>query len=75
MLPYIVTEFVFLVMRAFKIYFLRDFPFLRFYLFDTETEKACSNVKAGGAAVGEGEAGSPLSRGPNAGLHPRTLRS
>ena len=41
------------------------------YLFDTErdTERA----QAGGAE-GEGEAGSPLSREPNAGLDPGTLR-
>ena len=31
-------------------------------------------AQAGGAAVGEGEADSLLSREPNAGLDPRTLR-
>lgn len=45
------------------------FPFFRFYLTEKDSEKA----EAGGAADGEAEAGSPLSRGPEgAGLHPRT---
>jgi len=29
-------------------------------------------AQAGGATEGEGEAGSPLSRDPDTGLHPRT---
>jgi len=36
------------------------------YLFERET------AQAGGGAEGKGEADSPLSREPNAGLHPRT---
>jgi len=36
----------------------------------SEKERECT---AGGAAEGEGEADSPLSREPNVGLHPRTL--
>jgi len=32
-------------------------------------------AQAGGAGEGEGEAGSPLSREPDAGLDPRTLGS
>ena len=47
--------------------------FLRFYLFDTEKETAREGTQAEG--VGEGEAGSPLSREPNVGLDPRTLGS
>ena len=46
--------------------------FLEFtYLFDRESERA----QAGGAAEGEGDADSPLSRKLDAGLDPRTLRS
>ena len=47
--------------------FLKDF----IYLFDRESERA----QAGREAVGEGEAGPPLSREPDAGLNPRTLGS
>jgi len=39
----------------------------------TEREIARVGTQAGG--VGEGEAGFPLSREPDAGLHPRTLGS
>ena len=46
------------------LFFFEDF----IYLFDTERER--ENIQAGGAAEGEGEAGSPLSRK----LDPRTLR-
>ena len=42
--------------------------FRRFYLFDTERDR--QRAQAGG--VGEGEAGSPLSREPNMGLDSRT---
>ena len=47
------------------------FFFLRFYLF--ERESACAQV--GGGTETEGEAGSRLSREPNVGLDPRTLRA
>ena len=40
--------------------------FKSIYLFDKE------RAQAEGAAEEEGEAGCPLSREPNAGLHPRT---
>ena len=45
--------------------------FLRFYL----VYGACERAQAGGAAEEEQEADSPLSREPDAGLDPRTLRS
>jgi len=38
-----------------------------FFLFEREREKECT--------VGEGEAGSPLSKEPDVGLNPRTLGS
>ena len=41
------------------------------FIYLTEYKRA----QAGGAAEGEGEAGSLLSREPDAGLHPRTLGS
>ena len=44
------------------------FLFLRFYLFMKDTERKAETQA-------EGEAGSPLSREPNAGLDPRTLGS
>ena len=51
--------------------------FLRFYLSERERESErthmCTYAQARG--VGEGEADSPLSREPDAGLDPRTLRS
>ena len=47
--------------------------FLRFYL-SFETEKVREST-AGAEADGEGEAGSQLSREPDAGLYPSTLRS
>jgi len=43
--------------------------FLRFYLLERERERARTEGRA------EGEAGSPLSREPDVGLDPRTLRS
>jgi len=46
--------------------FFKDF----IYLFDRERETAREGTQAGGA--GEGEAGFPQSREPNAGLDPRT---
>ena len=49
--------------------FLKDF----IYLFDRERER--ERAQAGGAAETEGEAGSLLSREPDAGLDSRTLRS
>ena len=48
------------------IYFLKDF----IYLFDRERDTAREGTQAG--QVGEGEAGSPLSREPDAGLDPKT---
>ena len=45
------------------------FKILFIYLTEKEREQS------GGGAEAEGEAGSPLSREPNTGLHPRTLRS
>ena len=39
------------------------------------TEQESEGAQAGGAAEGEGEAGSSLSREPNVGLNPRTLGS
>ena len=47
------------------LYFFKDFIYLR------ETEHA----QAEEGAEGEGEADSPLSREPDAGLYPRTLGS
>jgi len=44
----------------------------RFYLFDRERHSERGNTSGG---VGEGEAGSPQSREPDAGLDPRTLGS
>ena len=41
------------------------------YLFDTERQRA----QAGVTAEGEAEVGSPLSKEPDVGLRPRTLRS
>ena len=48
-----------------------DFIFILFYLF----ERIRSSAQAGGGAEGKGAAGSPLSRKPDVGLDPRTLRS
>ena len=48
--------------------FLKDF----IYLFDRERERSQVGREAGRER--EEEAGSPLSREPNAGLNPRTLR-
>jgi len=45
--------------------------FLRFYLFICQRER--ERAQAGGAAQGEGEAGPPVSRDPDAGPDPRTL--
>jgi len=47
------------------------FPFLRFYLFIQE--RVCAQL--GGGAEEEGEADSPLSAEPHAGLDPRPLTS
>jgi len=58
------NSFHFYVLFLF-IYFFKDF----LYLFDREREYK----QAERQAEGEGEAGSPLSREPNAGLNPRTL--
>jgi len=55
--------------------------FKRFYLFERERDRQTDreSTQAGGAAEGategEGEAGSPLSREPDAGLDPTTLGS
>ena len=49
------------------------FIFWRFYLFIWKRETTREGTQAGG--VGEGEAGLPLSREPDAGLHPRVLGS
>jgi len=38
-------------------------------------ESASECTSRGSSKEGEGEAGFPLSRGPDAGLHPRTLGS
>ena len=38
-------------------------------------EREREHTSKGGVAEGEGEADSPLSREPNVGLDPRTLRS
>lgn len=43
------------------------------YLFEREREH--ERAQAGEGAEGEEEADSPLSRDPDVGLHPRTLRS
>ena len=58
------------------------FSFLRFYLSETESENESEREKAiklkhkqEGGAEGEGQPDSPLGREPDAGLHPRTLRS
>ena len=52
------------------------FVFLKFYLFDRERERERERVhRQGGRAEVEGEAGSPLSMEPKAGLDPRTLES
>ena len=50
-------------------FFFKEF----IYLFDRERETVRERTQAGG--VGEGEAGFPLSREPDAGLDPRTLGS
>ena len=47
------------------------FSFLRFYLFDRETAREGTHAWA----VGEGEAGSLLSREPDVGIKLGTLRS
>lgn len=52
-------------------YLLKHFLFI--YL--TERKRERERTQTGGAAEEEGEAGSSLSREPDAGLHPRTLRS
>lgn len=51
-------------------FFFKDFM----YLLDTERERS-DHKKAERQAEREEEAGSPLSREPDAGLDPRTLRS
>ena len=50
-----------------KLNFFKDF----IYLSERERDRA----QAGGEAEAEGEAGSPLSKEPDAGLDPRTLGS
>ena len=47
----------------------------RFIIYLLERELAHAHKWVGWAAEGEGEACSPLSREPNMGLDPRTLRS
>jgi len=42
------------------------------FIYLTQRDTARERTQAGG--VGEGEAGLPPSREPDAGLHPRTLR-
>ena len=54
--------------QAFFLIFIFKKDFI--YLFE-EREK----TRVGGTAKREGKAGSPLSREPNAGLDPKTLRS
>ena len=49
--------------------------FKRFYLFIYMTERERAHTQAGREANGQGEAGSLLSREPDAGLDPRTLGS
>ena len=50
-----------------------NFNFVKDYIY-FERESAHKQTR-GAEEEGEGNAGSPLSREPNAGLHPRTLRS
>ena len=59
---------IFFLSLSFFLFFFLDF----INLFVRERERAST---AGGAAEGEGEAGSPLSKEPNARLDPRTLES
>ena len=47
--------------------------FMILFIYWTERDTAREGTPAGG--VGEGEAGFPLSREPDAGLYPRTLGS
>lgn len=46
-------------------------------MYSVERESVCVHVRMseGGGAEGDGEAGSPQSRDPDAGLHPRILGS
>ena len=56
------------------VFIFKDFIYLR----ERERENACASQLRGGAkgtGKGEGESGSPLSRGPNARLDPNTLGS
>ena len=55
--------------------YARNTQYLMIYLFIYLFESESANAKAGGGAEGEGEADSLLSREPNEGLDPRTLRS
>ena len=57
------------------LYFLHQVLFLKilFIYFRQRHKKKESISKMGGEAKGEGQADSPLSREPNAGLDPRTL--
>jgi len=51
---------------------LFSLSFVRFYLFLSEREREREREKAQAGGEAEGEADSPLSREPNAGLHPRS---
>ena len=55
------------------IYLPKLLKILFIYLTERERERECA--QAGGAAEGEGEPGSLLSRKPDVGLHARTLGS
>ena len=59
------------VSGQYKGYFF--FKILFIYLTQRERQPAREGIQAGG--VEEGEAGFPLSRGPDVGLNPRTLGS
>ena len=45
------------------------------FVYLRERERKSAHTNGVGGAEGEGDAGSPLSREPDAGLHPRTPRS
>ena len=69
-MPYQTSSLSVANLKLFPFLFLKDF----IYLFETRQE---SEHEQGGGAKGEreGEADSPLSRDPDLGLNPRTLRS
>ena len=57
----------------FSVFVIKTMGFKILFTYLTERDTAREGTQAGG--VREGEAGSPLSRKPDAGLDPRTLRS